>query len=196
MDFGLAKFTQDTGADLTQSGQIVGTPHYMAPEQAAGGRQATPAADVYSLGAILFECLAGRPPFVGQEPLGVLVRVVNEALPDVRSLRPDVPRDLAAVTMKCLEKDPARRYASAEALADDLRRFLDDRPTRARPLRAAGRARLWAKRNPAAAGLTAALVAVLLTAFVVAALWLRAERTARAERGARADAVNALAAVG
>ena len=121
MDFGLAKFTQDAGADLTQSGQVVGTPQYMAPEQASGGRLPSPAVDVYALGAILFECLAGRPPFIGSEPMSVLLKVVNELPPDVRSLRPDVPRDLAAVTMKCLEKDPARRYASAEALADDLR---------------------------------------------------------------------------
>ena len=169
MDFGLAKFTQDAGTDLTQSGQIVGTPHYMAPEQAAGGKEATPAVDVYALGAILFECLAGRPPFVGPAPLGVLAQVVNDLPPDVRSLRRGVPRDLAAVTMKCLEKDPARRYASAEALADDLRRFLDAQPTRARPVGAAGRARLWVKRNPVAAGAVAAFVAVLLTALAVVA---------------------------
>ncbi|MBN9119526.1 MAG: protein kinase [Planctomycetes bacterium] len=187
-DFGLAKFTQDAGADLTHSGQIVGTPAYMAPEQASGGRQVTPAVDVYALGAILFECLAGRPPFIGSEPISVLMKVVHEAPPNVRSLRPDVPRDLAAVTMKCLEKDPARRYPSAEALADDLRRFLDDRPTRARPVRNYERVRLWAKRNPVVAGLIAALVAVLALVLVaLAALLVQAEQRADAEQAARTE---------
>ncbi|MBM3983979.1 MAG: serine/threonine protein kinase [Planctomycetes bacterium] len=125
LDFGLAKFTQEAGADLTQTGLVMGTPQYMAPEQAGGARNLTPAVDVYALGAILFECLSGRPPFTG-EPMSVLLKVVNEQPPDVRAVCPGVPRDLAAVTMKCLEKDPARRYASAADLADDLRRFLDD----------------------------------------------------------------------
>jgi serine/threonine protein kinase/WD40 repeat protein len=182
MDFGLAKFTREVGADLTQSGQVIGTPQYMAPEQAAGGRDIGPGADVYALGAILFECLAGRPPFTGADPVSVLLKVVNEAPADVRALRPELPRDLAAVTMRCLEKDPARRYSSAETLADDLQRFLDDRPTRARPVRGAERLWLWAKRNPTVAGLLAALAVVLVSAFViVAALWVRAEQKARAE---------------
>jgi serine/threonine protein kinase/WD40 repeat protein len=186
MDFGLAKFTHDSGADLTQSGQVVGTPQYMAPEQAAGNRDIGPTADVYALGAILFECLAGRPPFTGSEPMSVLLKVVNESPPDVRTLRPEVPRDLAAVTMKCLEKEPGRRYASAEALADDLRRFLDDRPTRARPVTNLERLRLWGRRNPAVAGLIAALAVVLVTAFVtVASLWVEAERNAEQERNAK-----------
>jgi serine/threonine protein kinase/WD40 repeat protein len=186
MDFGLAKFTRDAGADLTQSGQVIGTPQYMAPEQAAGSKDISPAADTYALGAILFECLAGRPPFTGSEPMSVLLKVVNEAPPDVRSLRPDIPRNLAAVTMKCLEKDPGRRYASAEALANDLRRFLEDRPTRARPVTNLERARLWAKRNPVVTSLTAALAVVLFAAFgTVAALWMKAEDKAEAEKFAK-----------
>ncbi|QJW96606.1 WD40 repeat domain-containing serine/threonine protein kinase [Frigoriglobus tundricola] len=192
LDFGLAKFTRDAGADLTQSGQVVGTPQYMAPEQAAGGKDLGPAADVYALGAILYECLAGRPPFTGAEPISVLLKVVSERPPDVRALRPEVPRDLAAVTMKCLEKDPGRRYASAEALADDLRLFLDDRPTLARPVTNRERAWLWAKRNPVVAGLIAALGVVLVAAFVtVASLWVKAERTARDERDAKTEALRA-----
>ena len=183
-DFGLAKFTQDSGADLTQTGQIVGTPHYMAPEQAAGARQIGPAVDVYALGAILFECLAGRPPFIGTEPMSVMLKVVNELPPDVRSFRPEVPRDLAAVTMKCLGKDPARRYVSAEALADDLRRFLDDRPTKARPVTNFERLWLSVKRNPSVAGLLAVLALVLCTAFVTfGVMWVRAEKKADDEKG-------------
>jgi serine/threonine protein kinase/WD40 repeat protein len=181
-DFGLAKFVE-AGGDLTASWQIMGTPAYMAPEQATGNRAIGPGADVYSLGVILYECLAGRPPFDGPEPMSVLLKVVNDPAPDVRSLRPTVPRDLAAVTMKCLEKDPRRRYASAGELADDLRRFLDGRPTVARPLRRRERAWLWARRNPAVAGLLAALAVVLVAGFsAVTWFWLEAERTAANER--------------
>ncbi|AWM39479.1 Serine/threonine-protein kinase PknB [Gemmata obscuriglobus] len=188
-DFGLAKLTRDSGADLTQTGQVLGTPQYMAPEQAAGARQIGPAADVYALGAILFECLAGRPPFVGTEPMSVMLRVLNDPPPDVRALRPDVPRDLAAVVATCLAKAPERRYASAEALADDLRRFLDGRPTQARPVTNLERLWLLARRNPAVAGLLAALAVTLTAGFVaVAALWVRAEERARTEAGLRAFA--------
>ncbi|MDY3561143.1 protein kinase [Gemmata sp. JC673] len=185
-DFGLAKFTRDSGADLTQTGQVLGTPQYMAPEQAAGARQVGPAADVYALGTILFECLAGRPPFVGTEPMSVMLRVLNDPPPDVRALRPDVPRDLAAVVATCLAKAPERRYPSAEALADDLRRFLDGRPTQARPVTNLERLWLLARRNPAVAGLLAALAATLTVGFVaVAVLWARAEERARTEAGLR-----------
>lgn len=185
-DFGLAKFTQDSGADLTGSGQVVGTPHYMAPEQAAGSRQIGPTADVYALGAILFECLAGRPPFVGSEPMSVLLKVVNDAPPDVRALCRGLHQDLAAVVMRCLAKDPRRRYASAADLADDLRRYLEKRPTVARPVTMRERLWLWSKRNPAVAGLIMALGTVLFAAFIViTAFWVTAEQTARDERHAK-----------
>jgi WD40 repeat protein len=190
-DFGLAKFIQ-AGADLTGTGQVVGTPQYMAPEQAAGGRQIGPAADVYSLGAILFECLSGRPPFQGDDPMSVLVRVVMETSPDVRSLRAGVPRDLGAVVARCLEKDPRRRYATAEELADDLRRYLDNRPTKARPTTTYERVRLWARRNPAVAGLLGALAVVLALGFAaVTWLWVEARDTARKERVAKEHAERA-----
>jgi serine/threonine protein kinase/WD40 repeat protein len=185
-DFGLAKFTQQGGADLTGSGQILGTPHYMAPEQAAGHRQIGPAADVYALGAILYECLSGRTPFPDADPMSVLMKVVNEAPPDIRGLRPDLHRDLAAVVMRCLAKDPRRRYASAAELADDLRRYLERRPTLARPVSLRERTWLWAKRNPAVAGLVVALGLVLFTAFaVITTLWVQAEDQALSERYAR-----------
>jgi serine/threonine protein kinase/WD40 repeat protein len=197
-DFGLAKFIE-AGADLTGSGQVVGTPHYMAPEQAAGSKQIGPPADVYALGAILFECLTGRPPFVGGEPLSVLLKVVNDPPPDVRSLRPEVSRALAAIVMRCLDKDPRRRYASAEEFADDLRRFLDNRPTVARPLRRRERLWLLIKRNPVVSGLLLALAVVLVVAFIVITfLWMKAEHTAEQERDARTTArrneVNAIKA--
>ncbi|HEY1186388.1 MAG TPA: serine/threonine-protein kinase, partial [Gemmata sp.] len=185
-DFGLAKFTQDAGAELTRSGQIVGTPQYMAPEQAAGARTMGPAVDVYALGVILFECLAGRPPFTGTEPMSVMLKVIHEPPKDVRALCPDVPRDLAAVTMKCLAKEPERRYASADALADDLARFLEGRPTQARPVTHLERLRLSARRNPTVAALLGALALALTAAFVsVAVLWVRAEKQARAEEQLR-----------
>jgi serine/threonine protein kinase/WD40 repeat protein len=188
-DFGLAKFIE-AGAGMTQSGQVVGTPHYMAPEQAAGSKRIGPPADVYALGAILFECLTGRRPFEGEEPMSVLLKVVNEPAPDVRALRPEVPRDLAAVVARCLRKEPRRRYPSAADFADDLRRFLENRPTVARPLRRRERAWLWAKRNPAVASLTVALAAVLVVAFAsVTWFWLEAEQNAEDERHAKSVSV-------
>ena len=164
-DFGLAKLSGE-GPGVTHTGMILGTPCYMAPEQAAGRAKGVgPAADVYSLGAILYQLLTGRPPFHGGTA-GETVRLVLAADPvPPRRLRPAVPRDLEAVCLRCLEKDPACRYPSAEALADDLARFLAGRPTAARPLGATGRAWRWARRNPAAAGL--ALAAVLVIAGVV-----------------------------
>jgi serine/threonine protein kinase/WD40 repeat protein len=184
-DFGLAKFIQ-AGADLTGSGQIVGTPHYMAPEQAAGSRQVGPAADVYSLGTILYECLTGRPPFQGDEPMSVLVKVVTETAPAVSAIRPDVPRDLGAVVTRCLSKAPHRRYATAEDMANDLRRYLENRPTKARPLGIRERFWLWTRRNPAVAGLVSALALVLVMGFAaVTWLWIEAQNTAINERGAK-----------
>jgi len=188
-DFGLAKFTSDKGADLTGTGMVVGTPSYMAPEQAVGAKQIGPAADVYSLGAVLYELLTGKPPFIGTEPMSVLLRVINETPSEIRALRKDVPRDLSAVVMKCLAKDPKRRYASAETLADDLRRFLDDRPTLARPLRPQDRALLCVKRNPMVSSLVASLFSVIIIGMIaVSNFWMRAERTADAERAAKDEA--------
>ncbi|HJZ56902.1 MAG TPA: serine/threonine-protein kinase, partial [Gemmataceae bacterium] len=184
-DFGLAKFTQDVGSDLTTTGQIVGTPSYMAPEQARGERIVGPATDVYGLGAILFHCLAGQPPFDGADPMSVLLRVINDPPPNLQSLCPTVHRDLAAVAARCLEKESRRRYAAASDLADDLRRFLENRPTVARPLRRRERLWLWTKRNPAVAGLLAALASVLVVGFtLVTVLWVRAEEKASAEHRA------------
>jgi serine/threonine-protein kinase len=134
-DFGLAKRLGE--GSQTQTGDVFGTPSYMAPEQARGSKDIGPAVDVYALGAILYEMLTGRPPFNAESPLEVLQQVGNDPPVPPSSLRPKTSRDLETVCLKCLHKEPARRYATAGDLADDLRRFLDGVPVRAR------RARAW-----------------------------------------------------
>src|SRR5262249_18551751 len=138
-DFGLARHERP---GLTASGEVLGTPSYMAPEQASGERQAVgPQADVWALGAILYECLASRPPFHAASPLETLMQVVGGEAVALRQLNTAVPRDLETICHKCLHKDPARRYGSALALAEDLRRYQEGRPIEARPV---GRVeRLW-----------------------------------------------------
>ena len=156
-DFGLAKrFEGRRAADLTQSGSIVGTPNYMAPEQAEGRREAiTTAVDVHALGAILFELLTGRPPFRAETMLETL-RMVREQEPARPStLNPRIDRDLETIVLKCLEKPPLRRYRSAEALAEDLERWLAGLPIRARAATLTDRVIKWVRR-PAAAALSSA----------------------------------------
>jgi tRNA A-37 threonylcarbamoyl transferase component Bud32 len=151
-DFGLAK-QLDAASDLSQTGAIMGTPSYMAPEQAGGARDIGPATDVYALGAILYELLAGQPPFGGASVLDTLEQVkTREPVPPSR-LRPKVPRDLETICLKCLHKEPARRYADAAALAEDLRRYRAGEPILARPVGRVERAVKWAKRRPALAAL-------------------------------------------
>jgi WD40 repeat protein len=159
-DFGLAKsLTHDS--DLTKTGAIVGSPNYMAPEQAEGKtKEVGPLADVYALGAILYELLTGRPPFRGATLLETLAHAKTaEPVPPTR-LVPGLPRDLETIALKCLQKEPGRRYDSATALAEDLRRFLAGEPIVARPVGPLERAGRWCRRNPALAALAAAVVLV------------------------------------
>ena len=171
-DFGLAKWL-NVETSLTRTQLIVGSPSYMAPEQA--GQSSTPigpAADVYSLGAILYELLTGRPPFQAATVLETLEQVrSDEPIPPSR-LRPKLPRDLVTICLKCLEKEPARRYASSIELADDLRRFEAGQTIRARPVGGHERLWRWCRREPLVASLALALLAGLIG---VATQWWRAE---------------------
>jgi serine/threonine protein kinase/tetratricopeptide (TPR) repeat protein len=167
-DFGLAKRVNDDSSQ-TQSGAIMGTPCYMAPEQAAGqNRTVGPAADVYALGAILYELLTGRPPFKAANPIETIRQVIEREPVPVRQLEPGVPRDLETICLKCLEKEPSRRYASGGELAGDLRRFLNDEPIQARPTPLWERAWKWGKRRPAlVALLTVSAMAVVAMCLLV-----------------------------
>jgi tetratricopeptide (TPR) repeat protein len=173
-DFGLAKRLDE--AVSTQSGVVKGTPGYMAPEQALGrSGDIGPAADVYALGAILYEILTGRPPFVGTNVLDVLRQVCfRDPLPPGR-LQPGVPRDLETICLKCLDKDQRKRYASAEALADDLRRFRQGEPIRARPTPPWERLGKWLRRNPVAAALAVACFLALLASGAAGLFYARAQ---------------------
>lgn len=162
-DFGLATWL-DTVSDLTHSLTIFGTPGYIAPEQAnpalAKAAKLTPAADVYSLGAILFDLLTGRPPFLGEHALAVIQQASQDPAPKLRSLVPTLDRDLETICAKCLNRDPAARYHSAGALAEDLERWLDGRPIVARPVSPPAQLWRWSRRNPIVAGMAVLLLAL------------------------------------
>jgi WD40 repeat protein/tetratricopeptide (TPR) repeat protein len=178
-DFGLAK-RLDAATAATQAGALLGTPDYMAPEQAEG-KSTGPATDVYGLGAILYHLLTGRPPFLAATPLDTLVRLRTEEPVRPAVLHPKVARDLETICLKCLQKEPRKRYLSAEALAEDLGRFQSGNSIEARPVSFGERAVKWMKRRPALATLaavtTAAAVALVAS---LAGLWRNAEERARA----------------
>jgi len=166
-DFGLAKRV-GSGSDLTAAGQVLGTPSYMPPEQAAGQINIVgPAADVYSLGALLYAMLASRPPFQAATPQETLRQVIQSEPVALRQLNPGVPRDLETIALKCLEKPIPRRYATAQALAEDLRRYLEGRPILARPVGQLEHAWRWCRRQPVVASLIAATTFALVAGIVV-----------------------------
>jgi WD40 repeat protein len=182
-DFGLAKRVE-ADVEFTQSGAILGTPAYMSPEQAAGRRGAiTMATDVYGLGAVFYAVLTGRAPFGGESVVDTLTKVREQPPEPPRKLNAQVPRDLEVICLKCMEKDPRRRYSSAQAATDDLRAWLGSRPIAARPVGTLTRAGLWCRRRPAIAGLSAAVVIVALAGLAFGALqWSAALRNAEVAR--------------
>jgi WD40 repeat protein len=182
-DFGLAKKLEADGG-LTGSGQIMGTPSYMPPEQAGGNRGAVgPVADVYALGATLYALVTGRPPFQAATPMDTVIQLLSDEPVPPRRLNAALSRDLETICLKCLEKEPARRYRSAQALADELNRFLSGEPIVARPVGPAERALKWVRRRPVIAGLSAS---VLLTALLglsgIVWQWHQARENERAAR--------------
>jgi serine/threonine-protein kinase len=196
-DFGLAKRLEQDGGQ-TQSGAILGTPNYMAPEQAEGkGSEVGPLADVYSLGAILYEMLTGRPPFRAPTMLETLEQVRSREPVAPTELQPKVPRDLETICLKCLQKDPRKRYADAGALAGDLGRFQNGEPIRARPVGRVERLWRWARRNPRLA-LLGAGTAVVLVAWAVSmsllAWELKLQKDSTEQARAEADRNAAVAA--
>lgn len=168
-DFGLARWL-DWMDSAEGAGEIAGTPSYMAPEQAGGDSPVTTSADIYSLGAILYHILTGRPPFLAETPAATLREAREAVPPSPRTLNPDVDRDLGAIALKCLAKDPAARYASAASLADDLDRWQHGENIRARSSSIWERLCRWARRKPAVAGL-GALAALLLVTGVTGVVW-------------------------
>jgi WD40 repeat protein len=185
-DFGLAKRFGET-RDLTLSGQVLGSPNYLPPEQAEPKRGVLgPPSDVYALGAILYHLITGRPPFQAGSITSLLRQVIETDPVAPRSLNPGIPRDLETICLKCLEKEPQRRYQSAQALAEDLGRLLNGEPVLARPVGAVGRGWRWCRRRPALAGLSAALAVTLAAG--VALAWWQLRRIAASELLARQHA--------
>jgi WD40 repeat protein len=188
-DFGLAKFLEAEESQ-TQEGDLVGTPRYMAPEQTSGTREGVgPAADIYSLGVILYELLTGRAPLQAPTPVETLLLIrTQEPLPPSRML-PRLPRDLETICLKCLQKDPRRRYTNAHDLADDLERFLAGKPVRARPVGISEKALKWVGRNPLPAVLLALLALSLLGGLAgVSWKWMEANANARRAQGDKSEA--------
>lgn len=191
-DFGLAKSTDRAAGphpSLTETGSVLGSPSYMAPEQARGAGQVGPAVDVYGLGAILYELLTGRPPFRAATPVETLVQVLHDDPVPPRQLDRSLPRDLETICLKCLHKDTRRRYPTTAELADDIGRFLAGEPVRARPVTRAERLWRQCRRRPLVAGLAATLALTLAGGFAsTLALWLEAERHAADMLEEREDA--------
>lgn len=205
-DFGLAKL-QDEDQELTRSGEAMGTPSYMPPEQFGDAASATVCSDVYSLGATLYHLLSGRPPFKAATSMATMRQVLNVEPVALRELNPEVDLDLETICMKCLEKEPPRRFQTAADVADELRRYLNDEPILSRPLSRPARFWRWCRRNPivsSLSGLAATSLVVAVVSFAVAYFETDAARrqveaslgeTARAQALSEASFQDALAAV-
>lgn len=200
-DFGLAKIASDN-SELTSSGEILGTVGYMAPEQAMGHSvQASPCIDVYSAGAVLYHCLVGRRPFQASTTAETLRQVIEDEPVSPRQLSQEIDCDLETICLRCLEKDPAARFTSAESLADELKRFLDGEAIRSRPISLSGRVSRWCRRRPAlatACATTASLILLLMIGTPLG-MWLNAQRQIATElaatNAARADTQEYFAAL-
>jgi WD40 repeat protein/tRNA A-37 threonylcarbamoyl transferase component Bud32/DNA-directed RNA polymerase subunit RPC12/RpoP len=180
-DFGLAKKLDEAGQ--TATGAVMGTPSYMAPEQAGGtSKEIGPATDVYALGAIVYELLTGRPPFRAATSLDTILQVISDEPVPPKQLQPTVPRDLETICLKCLQKEPGKRYASAAALAEDLERFRKGEPIRARPVGRVERGWRWCRRNPVGAGLVAAVLLGIALATGLAVWALKERNRAQVEK--------------
>jgi len=193
-DFGLAKRLEGPGAaETTRTGAILGTPAYMAPEQASGRRgEVTTATDVYGLGALLYALLTGHAPFRGESVADTLLQVRERSPEPIRRSNAMVPRDLETICRRCLEREPRRRYASADAVAEELERWLRGEPITARPVGTLERGWMWCRRNPVVAGLIGAVAVALIMGTAVSTVFaVRASNRARAERIERIRAENA-----
>ncbi len=192
-DFGLVKRLEEEDSGQTATGTVMGTPSYMAPEQAWGSKDVGPLADVYSLGAVLYALITGRPPFLGTNAAETVMQLrEQEPVPPSR-LQPTLPPDLETICLKCLQKEPEKRYANAEELAEDLRRFQANEPILARPVSRAERAWRWCRRNPSLAtsgGIAIVLLVCLLIGGPLAALLIDQQR-GLAEENARKATKNA-----
>jgi WD40 repeat protein len=184
-DFGLAK-QLDGNSDLTLTGHLLGSPNYLPPEIASGKqREATVLADIYSIGAILYECLTGRPPFLAESIQETLLKIRDTDIPSPRLLQPRIPHDLETICLKCLEKDPQKRYTSASELAEDLNRFLKNEPIHARSVRSIEKGWRWCRRKPALAASLSLILFLLLVVITGSPIALYRIKTAlhRAEAG-------------